>query len=199
MFDRDHGFRITRAGCGALILMWHAQPVRKRAPGANDLTMKTLLAGSFFLISLIASNAWADHVTLYDDDITAFQSGKRIDVAKSGKLKMFVCEEHFPPGSAARDEVYRSAKAFNDAPGVKVHIEIKYGPHKNKAALYASPPQYDFSFEYVDNVDTVADPGHNPCHSNGGTACWDWTMNTCHYDGTWPAAGSTSSHVVFAV
>ena len=151
------------------------------------------------LVIGFSTEALADHVTIYDDDVTVYQTGKRIDSAKSGKLKIFVCEDHFPAGSTARDEVYRSVKAFNDAPGVKVHLEIKYGPHKNKAALYASPPQYDFSFEYVDNVNSAADPGNNPCHANGSIGCSDWTMNTCHYDGAWPAAGSISSHVVFAV
>ena len=160
------------------------------------------IATAALLLTVSVGPAAAYHDTLYTDPV-ALRHGTKITKGAAAAADVFVCQDHFPAASDARAEVEAAVAAYNDeAAGADIQLNIVYGPHKPKATLYASPPATEIAIDYVDNVDTLADPGHNPCHSGGSISCGNWKMNVCHYKdtlGSWSPGTNRSSHAVVAI
>jgi hypothetical protein len=91
-----------------------------------------------------------------------------------------VCTEHWPSGSAAREQVEEAVAHYNRVLGADVKFTIVEKPHRDKGDLWDSPA--GTWLEFLDNNEA----GTFPCHSDGSIACGDssgvdgWVMNTCN-------------------
>lgn len=110
-----------------------------------------------------------------------------------GSFVLYLCNTHFPLGSAARAEVEAAAALFNDVAGTAASITIGVAGHQDIDGLFRATPINNY-MDVVDNS-TVG----FPCHAAGDTATW--SMNTCRHGngGSWPSGGTSIDHFVISV
>jgi hypothetical protein len=106
---------------------------------------------------------------------------------------VLICEDHFPPGSPAADNVETGIEAYDTLIGSSVALSAGWGPHLDKVSLFIDAPTVS-RYDYADNA---ADAFAHPCHADNETSCGEdptvdgWTMNTCKFGGgAWYVGGS---------
>jgi hypothetical protein len=116
---------------------------------------------------------------------------------------IFICEDHFPPGTPEGDQVQEAVEAYSSVTGSAIGLFPLWQEHQDKSALFADPPGFS-SFDYVDNAN---DPFVHACHPDNTTACSDspdgtingFAINTCSYgNGDWKGGGNTEFFAITA-
>lgn len=88
-----------------------------------------------------------------------------------------VCDDHFPPGSAARAEVEQAVSWFNAIAGADLSIEVVNTPHLTESELFATDLDCDASTAYFDYVWEEF-----PCHARDEDGWTDaFSLNACSY------------------
>ena len=134
-----------------------------------------------------------DRTTAVEGDFE-IQVAHGVDVEAHGdppvrdpEMRVVVCEDHWPEGSAARTEIETAVQWFNDVRGAEVDLTIEYGPHLDADAMY--PDDVDCTVPTV-RLDYVYDS--YPCHQRLDDR-WDngWSLNCCRYSefGAWIEIG----------
>lgn len=164
----------------------------------TPLSLLAALAACLLSASLALASV---EVRVVDDLDWAAQSGTKLTRSAAKQLEWAVCEDHFPPGSEVWNQLVAAAATYSEAPGVDIDIALAPVPHRDKDELFAVPPIWAGSFDYVDNA---ADPTPHGCKPNNPTACGGgpgFVMNCCHFKeskGEWGAGTARSDAFVIS-